>query len=173
MGSSSRKTWILFIIVLIGALVWYVVVPFVRQTQEDSMATRIRAEAYSDYKKPILTAIGTTTLTVELVMSESERQRGLSGRGDLGENEGMLFVFETDGFPSFWMKDMQFPIDIAWLDKEFRIVDIKADVSPSTYPASFEPEVPARYALEANAGFFAANGIGIGDVLYLAERDDL
>lgn len=91
-------------------------------------------------------------LNLEVVDTERERTRGLSGRESLGKNAGMLFVFPVSNTYGFWMKDMNFSIDIVWLDENFEIVYIKEEVSPETYPESFRPDTPARYVLEVNAG---------------------
>src|SRR3989338_3180334 len=53
-------------------------------------------------------------IKVDLALTMLEQAQGLSGREVLGENEGMLFVFDTPGKYSFWMKDMKFAIDIIW-----------------------------------------------------------
>src|SRR3989344_9467711 len=54
-------------------------------------------------------------IQVELALSEIERAKGLSKREGLKENEGTLFVFERPGKHHFWMKDMNFPLDIIWI----------------------------------------------------------
>ncbi|KKS39717.1 MAG: hypothetical protein UV04_C0039G0005 [Candidatus Gottesmanbacteria bacterium GW2011_GWA2_42_16] len=95
--------------------------------------------------------IGSTTIAVEVADTEALRNQGLSGRSDLPGGTGMLFVFDTDGLWSFWMKDM--------------LVGIAHSVSPDTYPQSFTPGEPARYALEVPAGFAKEHGIAEGDVL--------
>ena len=64
-----------------------------------------------------------------------------------------------------WMKDMQFPIDILWLDAEYKIVFIKHVSTPETYPESFYSDVPARYVLELPAGFAREHDFKIGDKL--------
>jgi len=109
--------------------------------------------------------IGSTTIAVEVADTEALRNQGLSGRSDLPGGTGMLFVFDTDGLWSFWMKDMLFPLDIIWADAQGRIVGIAHSVSPDTYPQSFTPGEPARYALEVPAGFAKEHGIAEGDVL--------
>src|SRR3989344_7332267 len=58
---------------------------------------------------------------VELALTPEEQTQGFSGRSGLGENEGMLFVFDTPGKYGFWMKDMLFPIDIIWLAPDSRV----------------------------------------------------
>ena len=57
-------------------------------------------------------AIKSAVIEVELAMSDVKKQLGLSGRSNLPEDKGMLFVYDKPNFYSFWMKDMLFPIDI-------------------------------------------------------------
>lgn len=92
-----------------------------------------------------------------LADSEKERDRGLSDRSNLLENEGMLFVFDEQVKPSFWMKDMNFPIDIIWIDESKKIVDITEDFKPSSYPKTVAPVLPVKYVLEVNSGFALRN----------------
>ncbi len=101
-------------------------------------------------------------LNVEIADRPEQRALGLSGRASLRENEGMLFVFEKEGDYGFWMKDMNFPIDIIWIDKERRIVGAEPDVSPDTYPKTFFPPTQVLYVLETPSGFLAENNIQIG-----------
>src|SRR3989338_1806519 len=79
-------------------------------------------------------------------------QQSLSGRSGLAEGEGMLFVFPQDGKYGFWMKDMRFSIDILWLNASGMVVYMAQNVSPDSFPKSFESDVPARYVLELPAG---------------------
>jgi len=56
-------------------------------------------------------------IRVEVRIPE-ERGRGLMGRKELGDSEGMLFIFETEDYHSFWMKNTLLPLSIAFVDKE-------------------------------------------------------
>lgn len=87
------------------------------------------------------------------------RSRGLSGREQLRNGEGMFFIFPEDGIYSFWMKDMKFPIDIIWISKEGEVVEADLNVDPRSYPKTFSSEVPIRFVLEVPAGFTAAHRI--------------
>ena len=107
--------------------------------------------------------IGNVKLTVEIADSQEERERGLSERASLDDDKGMLFIFKNPGRYGFWMKDMSFPIDIIWIDESWKIVDIKTNVSPATYPKSFFSVRSAKYVLETNAGFVNKNNIKLGD----------
>jgi len=55
-----------------------------------------------------------------------KRMIGLMFRTGLEENECMLFAFGIESFYGIWMRNMKFSIDAAWLDKNLKIVDIKA-----------------------------------------------
>ena len=95
------------------------------------------------------------------------RQRGLSGRESLDEEEGMLFLLANDS-PSIWMKGMRFAIDIVWI-QDGRVVDVTADVPPprgSNAPLpTYSPDRPANRALEVSAGWAANHGIRRGDLV--------
>lgn len=106
--------------------------------------------------------LGVGAFELEKVDTDAARQKGLSGRDSLPSNAAMLFIFDTDDHWGIWMKDMKFPIDIIWLDKDYTVVDIKENASPESYPDVFRPRVPARYVLEVNAGVVSNNAILIG-----------
>jgi len=104
-----------------------------------------------------------TEIWVEVPKNSEERARGLMGRNQLGENEGMLFIFETEDYHSFWMKNTLIPLSIAFIDREGRILGI-ADMEPLTLELHPPPR-PILYALEMKKGWFSTNGIQVGDVL--------
>ena len=97
---------------------------------------------------------------VEVAKKEEERAKGLMGRRFLGKEEGMLFIFEDEGYHGFWMKNTFLPLSIAFIDKKGEIVWI-TDMEPLTL-STHSPSKPALYALEMNKGWFSINGIKIG-----------
>lgn len=106
-----------------------------------------------------------TYLLVDVADSDQEKITGLSNRPSLGRDEGMLFVYDPPFRPSFWMKDMLFPIDIIWIGEDKKVVAIEQAVTPETYPKSFQPPVPISYVLEVKAGFSKERGISTGDLV--------
>ena len=106
-------------------------------------------------------------VSVEIVDTSAERERGLSGREGLAPDSGMLFIFEEDGYPAFWMKDMRFAIDILWVASDGAIVHIEESVAPETYPTAFAPRRKARYVVELPDGYAKAHEIHIGDLVRL------
>jgi uncharacterized membrane protein (UPF0127 family) len=106
-------------------------------------------------------------LFVSIADTDPERIQGLSGTEPLKDTEGMLFVFDKLDTYVFWMKDMNYPLDIIWLDNEMRVIHIEKNLAPDTYPKTYTAESPARYVLETKAGFSDANAIAVGDILTL------
>jgi len=111
-----------------------------------------------------LTAAG-FEIKIAIADTSELRARGLSGTTMLSPDEGMLFVFDTDGLHSFWMKEMLIPIDILWTDANSSVVHIEHAVSPDSFPQTFTPPLPARYVLEVPAGFATEHGIEVGSKL--------
>ena len=107
--------------------------------------------------------INNREISVEVAKTTEEREHGLMGRKDLGKDEGMLFIFETEGRYGFWMKDTYVPLSIAFIDKEGRIVRI-TDMKPRTLESHIPPQ-PILYALEMKKGWFSNNGIKVGDTV--------
>ena len=89
----------------------------------------------------------------------------MSGRISLGKNDSMLFVFDSDSRPGFWMKDMKFPIDIVWLDASKKVVTIKRNATPESYLEAYYPSAPARYVIELVSGRASELGIDVGTTL--------
>lgn len=104
-------------------------------------------------------------IRVEAARTEEQKVRGLMFRESLGQDEGMLFVYDREEILSFWMKNTPLPLSIAFIDAKGRIVDLQ-DMQPfslRTYVSAF----PAKYALEMHQGWFKKNGIKVGDVVYI------
>ena len=109
------------------------------------------------------------TITAEIASTDPERVQGLSGRTSLLPNYGMLFIFDQPGNYGFWMKDMNFSLDMLFADTQGKVVTIAADATPESYrqnpPQVFYPSAPILYVLEVPAGFAAAHNIRQGDTL--------
>jgi uncharacterized membrane protein (UPF0127 family) len=103
--------------------------------------------------------VGDSPVVVEVATRPADLRRGLSGRDGLARGRGMLFVHDHEGTHGYWMKGMQFPLDIIWIGQDGRVVDIAATVSPDSYPRMFQPRDPARYVLEVNAGWAARHAV--------------
>ena len=108
-----------------------------------------------------LTRSGEWVITARWCQSFLCKARGLTLRRKLGDEEGLLLVERSEGRinTSITMWFMFFPITVAWLDKEFRVVDV---VLASPWH-NYLPAVPAKYMLEGPTGM--RDRLSVGDQL--------
>lgn len=114
-----------------------------------------------NYKSRVV--FGGKDFAVDVADTSFTLKKGLSGREKLSSSEGMFFIFGTPEKYGFWMKEMNFPIDIIWMDKDFYITHIEKNVEPSTYPTVFYPEKESLYVLEVASGQSDILGVKLGD----------
>lgn len=105
-------------------------------------------------------SVGKHYLTVEVAHNESARARGLMYRRILPEHRGMLFVFPDTARHGMWMMNTYVPLSVAFLDGDGTIINIE-EMVPQTRTNHVAAR-PAKYALEANRGWFAKRGITPG-----------
>ncbi|MFH1622177.1 MAG: DUF192 domain-containing protein [Candidatus Omnitrophota bacterium] len=104
---------------------------------------------------------------VELAITPSERNQGLTYKEVLDRDSGMLFVYDKEDKQCFWMKNMLIPLDIIWLNKDKEVVHIQENAQPCEGSLCSEicPEQKAKYVLELNAGTCDLLDLGLGDEL--------
>ncbi|MEY2630365.1 MAG: hypothetical protein RLZZ469_1262 [Bacteroidota bacterium] len=107
--------------------------------------------------------IGKNTWNVEIASTEKQRVNGLSNRRALLKQSGMLFAFDTLDYHLFWMKDMLIPLDIIFLDENWKIVLLEKNLDAKTYPNTFGMSVKSKYVLEINANEAVSFGLKVGD----------
>lgn len=109
-------------------------------------------------------------ILVRVAGTPDEQEMGLSGFKTIYEDQGMLFPFSKSGIYPFWMKDMNFPLDIVWLKHlpntntikigdYYQVVMVTQNALPSSYPQAFQTTTPIDAALEINA--FSAEKFGL------------
>ena len=106
---------------------------------------------------------------VEIADTLSEREMGLSGRDSMDNNSGMLFIFQEEEMPGFWMKDMKFSLDIIWIDSDLKIVGIEKNLQPCQAIENcpvFYPDKKIMYVLEINFGLSDDFGFEKNDSVY-------
>jgi uncharacterized membrane protein (UPF0127 family) len=111
--------------------------------------------------------IGTVPVKASVAKTWPERIQGLSGTPFLPEDVVKLFIFDSPGLHSIWMKDMLYAIDIIWVNAGGEIVSIKESATPESFPESFLPEAEAVYVIETAVGFSARHNLKIGDMVTL------
>lgn len=105
---------------------------------------------------------GSDTVDAEVARTPEERAKGLMYRENVPAGTGMLFVFDEEGPQSFWMANTYVPLDIAFIDASYTVVDIQ-QMEPLTTD-SHQSAAPALFALEVPKGWCAAHGVHVGSV---------
>lgn len=110
----------------------------------------------------ISVAVGDGVFKARVAQTQKQRDEGLSGVKYLESNEAMLFLFDSSDKWSMWMKDMEIPLDILWLDQSQKVIYIVKGASPDDFPKSYIPNDPALYVLELPQGTVDSKNIRIG-----------
>ncbi len=132
-------------------------------------------QASAEYRgRPILydVKIGALTIPVEIANTPETLEKGLSGRFHLPKRQGLLFVFPVAGEYSFWMPNMNFPIDLIWINSNRKIVGFEEFMQPETdlkKPQYYGPPEPVAYVLELNAGFVKKYGLTAGQEVLIPD----
>ena len=104
-------------------------------------------------------------LSAEIPTTSELMGKGLAVKDQLKENEAMFFVFDNPEKHSFWMKDMNFRIDIIWLDSNDKVVHIEQNLQPcvSVFTCTgYNPDTDSQYVLETIAGFTQRHNVSVG-----------
>lgn len=110
------------------------------------------------------TQIGQTPVRIEVASTILQLSRGLMFREHLGANEGMLLDFGAPGIHCLWMKNTLVDLSAAFIDQNGVVVwlaDMEAGSESPVCPGS-----PVVKVLEMNQGWFSANGVRLGKVLF-------
>ena len=99
-------------------------------------------------------------LEVQIADTDPRRARGLMFQEQLPLDDGMLFVWDDANKRSIWMLNMQFPLDVIWIDDNSKVVFIEKNVPPCKTaletvmcPSYKGGSKDAKYVLEVTAGF--------------------
>lgn len=109
--------------------------------------------------------IGDKEYNVEVARTEEEKVKGLQEKESLGEDEGMLFVYDEPQELAFWMKDTAIPLDIVFIDEDGEVISVQQG---QPYDETLLEEDGVMYVLEVNQN----SGIQPGDELDMEDDDD-
>ena len=145
--SYFRWNWIEFLIIIFVGIIFII------------YSTKLSSPKFTTIR------IDDTKIKAEIADSYFKKILGLMFREKLNENEGMLFPFFFEGHHGIWMFGMRFPVDVVWMDKNYKIVDIRKDVKPCRiFCKVYKPKEKAKYVLELPANFTEENKINIGNI---------
>jgi len=113
--------------------------------------------------------VGGEALHVQVARTDYHMQKGLGGRASLGDKHGMIFLFDYRDQHAIVMRDMEFPIDIVWVDQGV-VVDIAPSVpiEPGVAESQlkkYRPRIKANVVIELPAGWVEKHDLRIGDTV--------
>jgi uncharacterized protein len=109
----------------------------------------------------IIAEINNKNYSFEVAANSEARKTGLMFRKKLAVNSGMLFVYNRELILNFYMKNTLIPLDIGFIDANYKIIDIQ-EMQPLD-ETTITSKGEAQYALEVNRGFFKKAGLKTGD----------
>lgn len=131
--------------------------------------TLIGIKLMPDQTLQIKTKTDIHSISIEIADSPEEQALGLMWRDNLSENKGMLFVYEEEDRPNFWMKNMNISLDILFIGSDLKIKHIEHDVPPCKTEECerYSPPIPIQYVLELQSGYTEKYRVEIGDEVLL------
>ena len=121
------------------------------------------------FKSRELTFPSGKKIRAELAMHPKDVYKGMKYRDTLAPDRGMLFFHGRQGVYRYWMYEVRIPLDIIWLDKSHRIVQVVHKAPPCPGPQEKCPTYggayPSAYVLEVPAGTALANNLKPGMII--------
>ena len=139
--------------------------PGEREEGEQELIIGKEATSSSNGYRQAKVTVNGMVLVADISASNEQRTKGLSVKDALAENEAMLFVFGNEGEHTFWMKNMKFPIDIIWINRDKTIVHIEPNLQPCNSELlcpTYKPDEDSLYVLETVGGFAERHDIAQG-----------
>ena len=90
-------------------------------------------------------------LKLKVANTNYQREKGLMFVKKMLPNEGMLFNYKIDGYHSVWMKNTFIPLDVLFLDSQYKIIDYVENTIPHNLD-SISINKKSRYIVELNSG---------------------
>ncbi|HMQ50285.1 MAG TPA: DUF192 domain-containing protein [Saprospiraceae bacterium] len=101
-------------------------------------------------------------IDIEVKQNDVDRQQGMMWRKSMKDTQGMLFIMDRAEQQSFWMLNTYVPLDIIYVDENYRILNIAKNTKPQSLDPVFSKGA-ALYVVEVIAGFCDQYGIKAGD----------
>jgi uncharacterized membrane protein (UPF0127 family) len=107
----------------------------------------------------------------ELAVTSEELRTGLSEHESLGDDEGMLFVYDSEDDRTFGMPNMDFPIDIIFVNSDREITTIYEAPTEDDQSDLTEYSGRAQWVLEVRYEYSVDNEVSEGDRVEIDYRN--
>ncbi len=101
---------------------------------------------------------------VELADNFWRRFRGLMLRRKFQRGKALVFKFPTPGRHSVHMWFVRFPIDLVYLNSNFKVVELRARLKPWRF---YRPKATANYLIELPTGTISLSRLKVGHKISL------
>lgn len=106
--------------------------------------------------------INEITIDTVHLRTEEEKRKGLMFIKKMDFNKGALFEYDQEGIHCVWMKNTYIPLDLIYLDSEFKIIEMIPNMKPHDLNSKCNVN-NAKFFLEVNKGFINEKKLKIGD----------
>ncbi|MCB9295351.1 MAG: DUF192 domain-containing protein [Lewinellaceae bacterium] len=155
--SSLKWIVIALAIALAGGLIYLAIPKGKKPTMGPQFTKQGELQFISQESGDVIRAID-----IEVKKEELDRSTGMMWRRSMEENQGMLFIMDRPEPQSFWMRNTYIPLDIIFVDENFRILNIRANAQPGSLQSQSSVG-DALYVVEVIGGFCAQYGIEADD----------
>lgn len=107
-------------------------------------------------------------MQVEILRTKEEQKKGFQGRNPPGPNEGLLFLYDQPSVLGFWMKDVEFPLQLLAFDEKDELFQI-INLQPNTQMIRMINK-PCCKVIEVEQFWCAKNKIQIGAKLTVGTK---
>ena len=94
------------------------------------------AASLEDFNARGITLPDGTVVKAEVMTHPQDMARGMMFRDSFPEGRAMLFIHNTPGRYPYWMYQVNLPLDIVWMDRQKRVVEIVENAPPCKGKAS-------------------------------------
>lgn len=101
--------------------------------------------------------LGNCPMKLKIASTPQTQLKGYQKEKEPSDNEGMLFVYPSEIQASFWMKDVDFPLDILFFNSNKELVETMT-MPKDSYPEIFTCKYPTQYVVETKAGWYDRHG---------------
>lgn len=187
MSNRQKKIGAILIVIFVAAAMYYFIDRYAdkdeKQTTTESISdhkdidnngVENAGEFVKEGELSFISAKDSSTLAkikIELADEPAKITKGLMNRRHIPSDAGMLFIFPDYTHRSFWMKNTIIPLDIIFVDRNMRIINIEENTRPQS-EMSVASVAPAKYVVEVNAGFASKNYLKAGDYIHFSLDKD-
>ena len=129
-----------------------------------------RSNITSDVNTTVVNFPNGAKITAEVKRQDFDLLRGMMYRDSLAPDRGMLFAHPAEDTFHYWMYQTKIPLDIIWMSRDHRVVEMSVNTPPCTSDtasecANYGGTQKSQYVMEVNAGVAVRNGLKAGDYL--------